>query len=157
MNTPNCEIGRKNFKAEAIVIHGTEGSTESAINWCMNHESKVSYHYIIGANLKIYELVNPQNTAWHAGKIFKSTWKLLKPNTNPNYYTIGIAYAGFAEKGPSYRQAVLMIDLIRHLTKLYTIEMDTLHIIGHNEIRADKICPGVRLSARAISEMTRLS
>ena len=157
LHTPNFEIGRAGHFPEAIVIHTSEGSQASTISWIMNPKSQVSYHYLIGQDGKIYELVNPDNTAWHAGKAQNSTWELLKKGINPNLYTLGIAFAGMAKDGPTFWQMIQGIYLIRELAFKYNITLDEKHVIPHNMIRTDKTCPGARVSAPAMALIAGLS
>jgi len=36
--------------------------------------------------------------AWHAGRRYNPTWRLIKDTPNPNFYTIGIEHEGEAER-----------------------------------------------------------
>lgn len=141
---------------EIVVIHSTEGTLESAISWCMNPKSKASYHYIVGTNGKIVEMVRPENTAWHAGKVHKEKVTLPHPERNPNTYTLGIAYAGHAAKGPTLQQFVTMAILIEHLCKTNSIEVDETHILPHHAIRSDKTCPGSPTLTSSLAFVARL-
>lgn len=140
--SPNCEYGRRGLKPEAIVVHVSEGSFDGSYSWLVDPKSQVSYHFLFDTTGIGVMLVDPINTAWHAGAIKNSQWSLLKPDTNPNLYTIGIAFAGYAGTGPSRSQIVGMAKKISELAKIYNIPLDNSHIIPHNIIRSDKTCPG---------------
>jgi N-acetylmuramoyl-L-alanine amidase len=62
-----------------IVIHWTAGAIESAINWFVNPDSKVSAHYLIDRFGEVVQMVSEDSVAWHAGE---SAWK--------DYPTFGI-------------------------------------------------------------------
>lgn len=153
--SPNQEKGRRGLKPQAFVIHVTEGAEYGAIEWCMSPKSQVSYHYIVKKNGDIVELVNPENIAWHAGRIIRATWDGVKNGNNPNLYTIGIAYAGFANEGPTFEQVMSMIRLLHELAEYYKIPLDKNTVVGHNQIRADKTCPGQKIDPALLCEVAK--
>lgn len=155
-HTANFNSGRGNFAPLGFVIHVSEGSFDSTFKWCMDIKSQVSYHYLIKENGDTIELVNPANTAWHAGKVVKPTSSLVIKGSNPNSYTIGIAYAGFAKQGPTLAQFINMAALIHSLAGTYKIPLDRKYIIGHNEIRSDKVCPGPHLALDSLVYLAHL-
>ena len=59
-----------------IVIHytGMQSERESIIKLC-NRKSKVSSHFLINQNGKVYRMVQDNKIAWHAGK---SCWGNIK-------------------------------------------------------------------------------
>ena len=154
--SPNFREGRNGFAPKAFVIHVTEGSFDGALEWCMNPESKVSYHFIIKDNGQIYQLVHTENTAWHAGLAIKPTWQGHTIGRNPNLETIGIAFAGFASIGPSLAQILAIREVILQFSAIHRIPLDRKNIIGHNEIRADKVCPGAKANIDAILYFAQL-
>lgn len=148
--SPNKDIGRGNFRPEAIVIHKSEGSFDSCLAWFTDSNSKVSAHYIIGPDGKVINLVDESNTAWHAGVIAQPSWKLIKIATNPNLYTIGIELAGYATDDTPADQTLALAHLIVDIAKRWEIPIDDQHIVFHREIRANKTCPGMYLSKMLI-------
>jgi len=154
--SPNFREGRENFKPKAIVIHVSDGSFSSSLDWCMRKESKVSYHFLVKEDGQIYELVDPKNTAWHAGLAVLPTWSGHTVGRNPNLETIGIAFAGFASKGPTYAQILAIRELLVELSHIHIIPLDREHVIGHNEIRTDKVCPGAHADLAAIVYFAQL-
>ena len=90
------------------------------------------------------------DTAWHAGVIVKSSWKGLKIGVNPNLYTIGIELAGYAVDDTPADQAIALAELIVEIHQRWKIPLDEEHIIFHREIRANKTCPGFKLSKKLI-------
>lgn len=149
--SPNFRVGREGFLPKAFVIHVTEGSFESALNWCLNKASQVSYHFLVDQSGEITQMVDTKNTAWHAGLAVKPTWQGFTSGRNPNLETIGIAFAGWAAIGPTLAQIMAIRELILEYSAIHRIALDRKNIIGHNEIRADKICPGPRFSLDAVS------
>ena len=97
---------------------------------------------MVGKNGRIIQLVEIRNTAWHCGNIYKPTWKLLKPNVNPNYYTIGIELEGTNNDMPTGIQAVLVSWLVSMLCDSWNIPRQPDNVLGHNQINGLKICPG---------------
>ena len=148
--SPNFDSGRSGHKPEAIIIHKTEGSFSSAIGWFQNEDARVSAHYVIDLDGDIAQMVDENDTAWHAGVIVKPSWKLLKNGVNPNLYTIGIELAGKAVDDTPADQALALAELISDIHRRWKIPIDDQHIVFHREIRANKTCPGQRLSKKLI-------
>ena len=156
MQTTNQEYLRRGNKIAGIVIHKTEGSFKSGVDWCMNPKSQVSYHFIIERDGTDICLVMPENTAWHAGLIRDAQTELIKLGSNPNLYTIGIALAGFASEPPTASQVIKCAKLINTMASYYDIMLDKNHIITHHSIRADKICPGPYIDIPSILYLANL-
>lgn len=154
--TPNQEYLRRGNAIKGFVIHMTEGSFESAVEWCNNPKSQVSYHFIINTNGEDICLVMPENTAWHAGKISNSSAEIVKWGLNPNLYTVGIAIAGFASEGPTAPQIAKCAKILNTLSAYYNITLDKKTVVPHNAIRADKICPGYKVSIDSLIYLSLL-
>lgn len=140
--SPNFWQGRNGHKPIAIVIHMTEGAYAGALSWLTNRRSQVSAHYLVGKEGQVVQLVADENTAWHAGRVFEPTWKLLNPAVNPNYYTIGIEHENLAGEPMTTAQWQASTMLIMSLAKKHGIPIDEDHIIKHRSIFARKSCPG---------------
>ena len=105
-------------------------SERESIKRLCNPNSKVSCHYLVSQNGKIFKLVKEKNTAWHAGK---SCWgKYINLNKN----SIGIelvnkghqfGYADFKTK-----QILALVKLCKKLIKRYKIKKE--NIVGHSDI-----------------------
>jgi N-acetyl-anhydromuramyl-L-alanine amidase AmpD len=156
MVSPNQEYLRRGNKIAGFVIHMTEGSFISAIDWCNNPKAQVSYHFIIDKNGDDVCLVMPENTAWHAGKIVSPRTDFVKKGNNPNFYSIGIALAGFASEGPTQSQIAKCARLINMLSVYYNIKLDKNTVIPHNLIRTDKLCPGLKVSIDSLVYLSSL-
>lgn len=75
-------------KPTLVVIHASAGKSDAGdVSWIVSPVSKVSYHYLVGRDGEVYELVSPDRVAYHAGV---SEWK---GSHNCNRYSIGVAWA----------------------------------------------------------------
>lgn len=70
---------------DAIILHTSAGAWPGDAAWLCNPASKVSYHYLIAPSGTIYELVDPQHRAWHAGA------SSLAGRGDCNDYSIGVS------------------------------------------------------------------
>ena len=133
----NFDKRKKNISF--IILHYTETKTlEEAISLLTDQERKVSCHFILDINGKIFNLVDLENRAWHAGE---SKWKNFK---DLNSHSIGIEIVYPGEKSDSMyakKQIKSLIDLITFLKKKYNIKNN--RILGHSDIAPlRKIDPG---------------
>jgi N-acetyl-anhydromuramyl-L-alanine amidase AmpD len=119
----NYDVGR-GAAITAIVIHETDGSYFSAVNWFQNPRSRVSAHYLVRAwGGGITQFVGEGDTAYHA--------RIANP------WTIGIEHEfdprhGIWHTDAQYRSSA---SLVCAIAKRYGIPIDRAHIIGHNEVR----------------------
>jgi len=121
----------KTYDVEYIVIHTTEGTYDSAINWFqVDHEPysqpPSSAHYVINKEgTEITQMVLDKDIAYHAG------------NWEYNTKSIGIEHEGYANNPnwvfskEMYQKSAL---LVRWLCDRYDIPKDRNHIIGHNQV-----------------------
>src|SRR5437868_4846083 len=127
----NYDVGRGQAIV-AIVIHETDGTYLSAVNWFQNPRSRVSAHYLVRAyGGGITQLVAESDTAYHA--------RIANP------WSIGIEHEFFPRLGiyhtdAQYRSSA---QLVCAIARRYGIPTDRAHIIGHNEVRgSDHSDPG---------------
>lgn len=86
--TPHFNSRPLGVKADCLIIHADAGkSDEGTIGWIGSPTSKVSYHYLIGRDGRVYQFVPDAMRAWHAGV---STFNGV-PNCND--YSIGVSFA----------------------------------------------------------------
>jgi len=131
---------RSKNSIKIIVIHytGMQSERESLARLC-NSRSKVSSHYLINKNGKIYRLVKDNYIAWHAGK---SCWKKYK-NLNKNSIGIELVNKGhrFGYTNFTKKQLLSLIRTCKNLIKKYKIKKR--NIVGHSDIAPlRKIDPG---------------
>ena len=118
----NYDVGRT-MAITTIVIHETDGSYISALNWFLNPRSRVSAHYLVRAwGGGITQFVAEGDTAFHA--------------RNANPYTIGIEHEynprqAIWHTDAQYRSSALLVCAI---ARRYGIPIDRRHIVGHNEL-----------------------
>ena len=85
--SPNQKARPAGVKPSLVVLHASAGKSDAGdLSWMCNAASKVSYHYLIGRDGTVYELVPPERMAYHAGE---SEWKGRK---FCNQYSIGVAW-----------------------------------------------------------------
>jgi N-acetylmuramoyl-L-alanine amidase len=80
---------------DAIMLHGTGGAISSALSWLCTERSHVSAHYVIGKSGSIYELVDPDKRAWHAGEGYWDVdhdGKVDYGETSANAWSIGYEF-----------------------------------------------------------------
>lgn len=153
IGSPNKDKGREGYRPEAIVIHIMEGTLKGTDAWFSNEESGVSAHYGIGKTGEIHQYVGESDRAWHAGRLVSPTWRLLKAEVNPNWYTIGIEHEGTENTPWSDALYKASAGLIETICRRWAIPCDRDHIIGHREIRTDKTCPGLEVDLDKLVDM----
>ena len=138
---------RDNKKISYIILHYTAlPSIDESINFLCKAENKVSCHYIISQNGKIYNLVDEKNRAWHAGQ---SKW-LTERDLNST--SIGIEL-DFSPNHNNNKFSKLLISalivLTQYLKKKYNV--DKKNILGHSDIAPlRKIDPGEKFPWRIL-------
>lgn len=108
-----------------IIIHVTQGSYNSAINWFRNPASGVAAHYVIrSSDGDTTQMVAHRHVGWHAG------------NRTYNQRSIGIEHEGWVNDCSWFTDSMYRTSaaLVRHLTERYHIPRDRQHIIGHNQV-----------------------
>ena len=131
---------RKSNNIEVIIIHYTAlGSISHSLNYLCSKKNKVSSHYLISQDGKIYSLVSEKKRAWHAGE---SYWR---GSTDINSISIGIEldYSPFDTNNKfSLKLNSALIFLLKKLLKKYKIGIE--NVLGHSDIAPyRKIDPGI--------------
>ena len=119
----------------AVIHHTATFSDQSCINWFTNPINKnASAHYLVGLQGKIWQFVQEDERAWHAGKsqieingVIYSSW---------NEFSLGYELTGDGNEVPytDYQYESLAWLLSRAVEK-YGITRE--FIVGH-----EQICPG---------------
>ena len=134
----SANYDQRKFDISLIIIHFTETRTFSdALNLLTSLDRKVSSHYLIDKSGDIFNLVDLDKRAWHAGE---SMWG----NYNDiNSRSIGIEIVNSGEvikEDYTAKQINSLSVLLNSLLKDYNIE----NILGHSDIAPKrKIDPGV--------------
>ncbi len=113
-----------------------------------NPKFKVSCHYLINRNGKIFQMVKEKNIAWHAGK---SKWKKFN-KINENSIGIELVNKGhqFGYQNFSKFQIKSLIWLCKNLKKKYYIKRE--NFLGHSDIAPlRKIDPGEKFPWKNLS------
>jgi len=131
---------RLNNSIKFVIIHytGMQSERESIKRLC-NLKSKVSSHYLINKQGKIYRLVEDNQIAWHAGK---SCWGKCK-NLNENSIGIELVNKGHKLGYTNFKKKQLfnLIKICKNLIKKYNIKKR--NILGHSDVAPlRKIDPG---------------
>ena len=126
----SLNFDKRKKKISFIILHYTETKTfEKAISLLTDTKRKVSCHYLIDVNGKIFNLVDLENRAWHAGE---SKWKNFK---DLNSHSVGIEIVYPGEKSDSLyekKQIKALINLMIFLKKKFNISNN--RILGHSDI-----------------------
>jgi N-acetyl-anhydromuramyl-L-alanine amidase AmpD len=111
---------------KTIVIHVTQGSWSSAINYFASRSNKsASAHYTVrSSDGRIGQSVHEPDVAWHAGH-----WRT-------NTHSIGIEHEGFVNQPRWFTNAMYRSSarLSAYLAVKYHIPINRKHIIGHKEV-----------------------
>jgi N-acetyl-anhydromuramyl-L-alanine amidase AmpD len=117
-------------KIDTIIIHSTYdaiGDDPYDVDGVIAEykQYRVSPHYLIDRNGKIYRLVADQNIAYHAG-----VSKTPDGRTDVNNFSIGVEMINTTESKFTSDQYAAFNDLIISLKKQYSIK----YILGHDDI-----------------------
>lgn len=119
-----------NRKVDAIIVHSTfnnSGGDFYDIDLVIKQFStyKVSAHYVIGRDGKVYQLVDEKDLSYHAGKS-----SLPDGRTNVNTCSIGIELMTSYTEGPSEKQIQSLLTLISSIKKRHSIN----YVLRHSDI-----------------------
>ena len=141
---------RSNNSIKIIIIHytGMQSERESMFRLC-SPKSKVSSHFVISQNGRVYRLVQDNQIAWHAGK---SRWGKYQ-NLNKNSIGIELVNRGhrFGYTNFKKKQLLSLIKLLQILIKKYKIKKR--NIVGHSDIAPlRKIDPGEKFPWKQLAD-----
>ena len=140
---------RKTSDIKFVIFHYTGMQSEiESIERLKDKKFKVSCHYLVNRKGQIFQMVNDNLTAWHAGK---SKWKKF---TNLNEKSIGIELVNkghkFGYQTYTKVQIKSLIDLCKYLKKKYKIS--NVNFLGHSDIAPlRKIDPGEKFPWKHLS------
>lgn len=134
-------VPSKNFderRPVVIVLHYTEQeSVQQSLDTLRSRNSggRVSSHYLLGKDGKIYQLVSDAKRAWHAGS---GSWGAI---TDVNNASIGIEIDNDGKSPFPDAQIDSLIVLLRDLTA--RLRIPPTQVIGHSDLAPTrKIDPG---------------
>jgi N-acetylmuramoyl-L-alanine amidase len=121
--SPNHNARRPNF----VIIHDTgSGDVERALRTLTDPAREVSSHYLIGRDGTLYQLVDENRRAWHAGA---SYWG---GNSDINSASIGIELDNTGAEPYSEAQILTLLDLLWGLKTRYRIPSS--NFLGHGDV-----------------------
>lgn len=119
-------------KIDKIIVHITQGSWSSAINWFDDPRAGVSAHYVVrSSDGFIGQCVQEKDISYHAGD-----WSV-------NQTSVGIEHEGYGDE-PGWLTDSLYeasAKLSAYLADKYGIPVDRDHFLGHKEVSSTQ-CPG---------------
>lgn len=128
-------------RPDAVVLHDTAtDGIASPLDWTLRPEARVSYHYLVGRDGRVYETVDPDRRAWHAGE--GSLWG----RPDPNSWSIGLAFVDVDRPGkPLDPYPEVQLDaaaqVVAELCGRYGIALN--RIVGHEHVAPGrKVDPG---------------
>ncbi|NVJ22431.1 N-acetylmuramoyl-L-alanine amidase [Myxococcus sp. AM011] len=131
--SPNSD-SRNGADIDTIVLHHTASNDGKAdLSWMRNPDSKVSAHYMVDRDGKIYQLVGDDKRAWHAGKS-----ELHGVPTDVNARSIGIEIVNDGSGKTAFTEAQYkaLTQLTSHLKEKYDVPMK--NIVGHADVAVPK-------------------
>ena len=149
--SPNFDSKKRSINSiKIIVIHytGMQSERESIIRLC-SPKTKVSSHFLINQNGKVYRFVQDNQIAWHAGK---SCWGKYK-NLNKNSIGIELVNKGhqFGYTSFNKKQLSSLIKICKNLIKKYNIKKK--NVVGHSDIAPlRKIDPGEKFPWKQLAK-----
>lgn len=144
VQSQSYDKGRNGNKVSFLILHYTAAGFQSSLNVLVGKDIQASSHYLVPDPTEksypekeffVFQLVEEQDTAWHAGR---SAWQ----NTNRlNPYSIGIEIVNLASYAdgkftfPAYNneQINAVIELCRDILKRYP-DIHPTHVLGHSDI-----------------------
>ena len=150
IEAPSPNFDARTAPPEILVLHYTGmKSGEDALARLRDPESKVSSHYVVEEDGRIFRLVPEARRAWHAGV---SYWKGQR---NINGVSIGVEIVNpgheFGYRPFPNRQIAAVIELSADIRSRWTIE--NTHIVGHSDVApARKDDPGELFPWKVLAE-----
>ncbi len=140
INNPSPNFDDRDAAISMLVMHYTGmPDGQAAIDWLCNPASKVSSHYVVEEDGRIFQLVPEEMRAWHAGV---SYWR---GTTGLNNCSVGIEIVNPGHEW-GYRkfpkaQMISVIALCQAIVARHKIRAE--NVVGHSDIApARKIDPG---------------
>lgn len=150
IEAPSPNFDARQAPPNMIVMHYTGMKTgEAALTQLRTPEKKVSSHYMVEEDGRIFRLVPEERRAWHAGRSF---WK---GETGLNHVSIGIEIVNpgheFGYRPFPEAQIAAVIALTTDIRTRWDVSND--RIIGHSDIAPDrKVDPGELFPWKTLAE-----
>jgi N-acetylmuramoyl-L-alanine amidase len=131
IEAPSPNFDMRTAPPDAIVLHYTGMPTgEGALARLRDPEARVSCHYLIEEDGRVFRLVPEERRAWHAGV---SSWR---GQTDMNGASIGIEIVNpgheFGYRAFPEVQIAAVIALVADIRSRWTV--DDVRIVGHSDV-----------------------
>jgi N-acetylmuramoyl-L-alanine amidase len=135
IEAPSPNFDARTAPPDILVLHYTGMKTgPEALDRLRDPEAKVSSHYVVEEDGRIFRLVPEERRAWHAGVSF---WK---GERNINGVSIGIEIVNpgheFGYRAFPEAQVAAVIALVGDIRSRWTI--DDGRIVGHSDVAPDR-------------------
>lgn len=133
----------KIIRPEYVVLHCICWADDRSLDFLCNNDRDVSAHYYIAETGEIFNLVDDNKRAWHAGR---SAWK-NSVNLNDNSIGIELGNTGeeFNENGFNDAQYQSLILLLKDILKRYDLNANA--VLSHSDIAPErKTDPGPKFA-----------
>jgi N-acetylmuramoyl-L-alanine amidase len=150
LSAPSPNFDQRRGPPDMIVLHYTGmQSGEAALARLCDPEAKVSAHYLIEEDGRVFQLVPEERRAWHAGVSF---WK---GERDVNAVSVGIELVNpghdFGYRDFPAVQIDALIGLLDAVRSRWTIPNG--RILGHSDVAPErKIDPGERFPWKRLAE-----
>ena len=148
--SPNHGVRVGVGRPDSLVLHYTGMRDEaSAIDWLCDPVSQVSCHYVVTETGRVFQLVDENRRAWHAGR---SVWRGMR-DMNSASVGIEIVNGGHEFGLPAYPDAQVkaVVSLCRDIMERHAISAD--RVLAHSDIAPSrKRDPGERFPWRRLAE-----
>ena len=121
--SPNFDARRPNL---VVIHHTTDETAEEALGTLTNPERKVSSHYLVGRDGKVFQLVDEKDRAWHAGL---SWWN---GQSDVNSASIGIELDNTGSEPFPDVQIDALLVLLAEIKERNGIP--TANFVGHSDV-----------------------
>lgn len=129
-------FSKRTHKINYVILHYTEVNFAKAVELLTQEQYQVSAHYLIKEDGEIFQLVQDQYIAWHAGN---SCWQ---GKIAMNEYSLGIELDNNGKSEFTKLQIDACLELCEYLKKKYHIK--TENFLGHSDVAPmRKIDPGI--------------
>ncbi len=135
-NFKSPNYSQRQLPIKYIIMHYTEMLFEDAIHRLLDPKTQVSAHYLIRNDGEIFNLVDDNKIAWHAGESYWYGQEKLNQNS------IGIELDNLGKEAFSKEQIESCLNLCLYLKGEY--KLPSQNFIGHSDVApARKIDPGL--------------
>ena len=143
IQSPSPNFDDRTLPISLLILHYTGMETgEAALERMCDADAKVSAHYMVEEDGRVFQLVEEEKRAWHAGV---SEWN---GETNINSNSIGIEIVNGGHDHPNADGSLpdfpdVQINAVIALSKDIMTRRGELTVLGHSDIApARKIDPG---------------